>query len=206
VTEISKKELLERTGISYGQLYRWKRERLIPEEWFVKRSAITGQETYFPKEQILDRIEAILDLKEDHSLEEIRSILASEHSALLGRKRVLGMDVLPAGILDRIDCLRDKKEFRRGDIAVLVMLSELAAQRNLSQDQLDQLIERSLPLFDKDRSADTAVIVIEVAGALHLVLSRGVRLPLFDQGITPVCTTSLADLVAKIRIARFGDD
>jgi len=78
VIEISKKDLLERTGISYGQLYRWKRERLIPEEWFVKRSAITGQETYFPEEQILDRIEAILDLKEEHSLEEIRTILTSE--------------------------------------------------------------------------------------------------------------------------------
>ncbi|MCL2486473.1 MAG: YhbD family protein, partial [Oscillospiraceae bacterium] len=31
---ISKKDLLEFTGISYGQLYRWKREGLIPEEWF----------------------------------------------------------------------------------------------------------------------------------------------------------------------------
>ena len=46
--EISKKDLLKTTGISYGQLYRWKREGLIPEEWFVKRSSPTGQETYFP--------------------------------------------------------------------------------------------------------------------------------------------------------------
>ncbi len=29
---ISKRELLELTGISYGQLYRWKRKNLIPEE------------------------------------------------------------------------------------------------------------------------------------------------------------------------------
>jgi predicted DNA-binding transcriptional regulator AlpA len=28
---ISKKEVLELTGISYGQFYRWKREGLIPE-------------------------------------------------------------------------------------------------------------------------------------------------------------------------------
>ena len=31
---ISKKELLDQTGISYGQLYRWKRKGLIPEAWF----------------------------------------------------------------------------------------------------------------------------------------------------------------------------
>ena len=31
---ISKKDLLQETGISYGQLYRWIRERLIPDAWF----------------------------------------------------------------------------------------------------------------------------------------------------------------------------
>ena len=40
---ISKKDLLNETGISYGQLYRWKREGLIPEEWFIKQPSFTGQ-------------------------------------------------------------------------------------------------------------------------------------------------------------------
>ena len=70
--EISKKELLAETGISYGQLYRWKREGLIPEEWFVKRSVFTGQETFFPRERILERVAMILDMKDDRSLDEIR--------------------------------------------------------------------------------------------------------------------------------------
>ncbi len=59
---ISKKEILDITGISYGQLYRWKRKELIPEEWFIKKSSYTGQETFFPKEKILDRINKIIDL------------------------------------------------------------------------------------------------------------------------------------------------
>ncbi len=33
---ISKKDLLSKTNISYGQLYRWKRKNIIPEEWFIK--------------------------------------------------------------------------------------------------------------------------------------------------------------------------
>ena len=40
---ISKKELLERYGISYGALYRWKRMGLIPESWFLRRSTPSGQ-------------------------------------------------------------------------------------------------------------------------------------------------------------------
>lgn len=69
--EISKKDLLKETGISYGQLYRWKREGLIPEEWFMKRSAFTGQETFFPRDKIIPRVQAILEMKERHSLEEM---------------------------------------------------------------------------------------------------------------------------------------
>ncbi|GGJ05375.1 hypothetical protein GCM10010885_13080 [Alicyclobacillus cellulosilyticus] len=68
---ISKKELLDLTGISYGQLYRWKRKRLIPEEWFIRRSTFTGQETFFPRDKILARIELIRNMKEDLSLDEI---------------------------------------------------------------------------------------------------------------------------------------
>jgi DNA-binding transcriptional MerR regulator len=75
---ISKKEVLQLTGISYGQLYRWKRMGLIPEAWFIRRSTFTGQETFFPREKILRRIEEILRLKEEHSLEELVRILSPE--------------------------------------------------------------------------------------------------------------------------------
>jgi DNA-binding transcriptional MerR regulator len=76
--EISKKDLLLETGISYGQLYRWKREGLIPEEWFVKRASFTGQETFFPRERALERVRAILEMKEGQSLEEIRGRIAGD--------------------------------------------------------------------------------------------------------------------------------
>ena len=73
---ISKKELLKQTGISYGQLYRWKREGLIPEEWFKKTSAPTGQETFFDEDEILPRVRKILELKDDFSIEEMRRAFA----------------------------------------------------------------------------------------------------------------------------------
>ena len=57
---ISKRELLEKYGISYGALYRWKRMGLIPEDWFLRRSTSTGQETFFYREQVCPRIELIL--------------------------------------------------------------------------------------------------------------------------------------------------
>ena len=56
---ISKRELLEKYGISYGALYRWKRMGLIPEEWFLRRATPTGQETFFHRGQICPRVELI---------------------------------------------------------------------------------------------------------------------------------------------------
>ncbi|MCS7216794.1 MAG: YhbD family protein [Candidatus Bipolaricaulota bacterium] len=75
---IPKKEVLRLTGISYGQLYRWKRLGLIPEAWFIRRSTFTGQETFFPKEKILKRIQDILRLKDEHPLEELVRLLSPE--------------------------------------------------------------------------------------------------------------------------------
>ena len=49
---ISKKDLLKEMNISYGQLYRWKREGLIPDEWFNKQSVSTGQETFFEPSEV----------------------------------------------------------------------------------------------------------------------------------------------------------
>lgn len=68
-TYISKRELLEMFGVSYGALYRWKRMGLIPEDWFLRKSTSTGQETFFRREQIIPRLEQILD--RSASLEEL---------------------------------------------------------------------------------------------------------------------------------------
>ena len=74
---ISKKDLLELANISYGQLYRWKRKGLIPEEWFIRKSTFTGQETFFPKNKILPRISKILNMKEDASLDDLADVFSA---------------------------------------------------------------------------------------------------------------------------------
>ena len=48
---ISKKELLEITGISYGALYRWKRKNLIPEEWLIRKVHLHRTGDIFPQGQ-----------------------------------------------------------------------------------------------------------------------------------------------------------
>ena len=75
---ISKKELLARYGISYGSLYRWKRKGLIPDEWFIRKATVTGQETFFPENLICERMEKILSTKEDILLDELAARISGE--------------------------------------------------------------------------------------------------------------------------------
>lgn len=89
---ISKKELLERYGISYGALYRWKRKGLIPEDWFIKKATVTGQETFFPKQLVCRRVELIQSQKDDLSLDELSKQLnrEDEKKAVLIVKTAIG--------------------------------------------------------------------------------------------------------------------
>ena len=77
---ISKKELLERYSISYGALYRWKRKGLIPDEWFIKKSTVTGQETFFPEKLVCERVELIISKKEDVLLDELAKTISREEN------------------------------------------------------------------------------------------------------------------------------
>lgn len=92
---ISKKELLELTGISYGQLYRWKRKNLIPEEWFIKKSSFTGQETFFPKVKMLERVDKIKNMKDDVSLDDMVEVFSPQLAdVFLSREEMLSKNLV----------------------------------------------------------------------------------------------------------------
>ena len=127
---ISKKEILTKYGISYGALYRWKRMGLIPEDWFIRQSTQTGQETVFPKTLMCARMEEILAQKNDSSLEELAEKYRSRtknlqlvirHTGGTGVSRLELSDVAWIGLSDGTDLtqmLREaaEKANQKGDI------------------------------------------------------------------------------------------
>ena len=155
--EISKKELLAQTGISYGQLYRWKREGLIPEDWFFRRSAFTGQETFFPRELILKRVKAILSMKDDLSLSEIKEQLSqiSDYPSLL--QTLLATAGIEEGFLNSLDVDLDAVSLSEESIkAVAVLLSALRKADTSKDTQRALLTEAILALNTSDQSGETA--------------------------------------------------
>ena len=109
---ISKKELLERFSISYGSLYRWKRMGLIPEDWFIKKATVTGQETFFPKQLICERVELIKTQKDDCSLNDLCKQInqESEKKAVLIIKTVFGEKIFHLSDIQSITVDRGEGE------------------------------------------------------------------------------------------------
>lgn len=140
---ISKKELLEITDVSYGQLYRWKRKNLIPEDWFIKKSSYTGQETYFPREKILDRIEKIKDMKDDVSLDN----LAQMFSPKLGEVFLSEEELLKKNIITNLtltlhkNIYGDLKTFSFERILYISLLEKSLLSGNVSLDEGKLIIE-----------------------------------------------------------------
>ena len=89
---ISKKEVLEQYGISYGALYRWKRMGLIPEAWFIRKSTTTGQEPFFRRDQICPRLELILSRRDGTSLEKLAGELEGERQQRRSARRLVVED------------------------------------------------------------------------------------------------------------------
>ncbi len=118
---ISKKELLELYGISYGALYRWKRKGLIPEEWFIKKSTVTGQETFFPRGLICERMELIQKQKDDTSLEELSKQFSTE-----SKKNATVI----------LDTVFGRKSFYLSDIKAMIIDDGEGTQRDITNEIL----------------------------------------------------------------------
>ena len=135
---ISKKEVLEKTGVSYGQFYRWKRKGIIPESWFIRKSTFTGQETFLPKEKILERIEKIKALKDQYSLDEIAEVLSPEATKLgFSEEEIKRFDWLSEDVLDYYKKLRQQKgPYSFKELFYMAIIEKLR-RRDLAAEELD---------------------------------------------------------------------
>ncbi|WJH37228.1 YhbD family protein [Paenibacillus sp. CC-CFT747] len=128
--------------MSYGQLYRWKRQNLIPESWFIKQSSFTGQETFFHRDKILTRVRGILELKDSHSLEELAELLSPEltnKSFALSRLQEKGL--WDPDLLVRLARRLNKLELTFMEAVLAYVAGRLREEHELADGRLEELLE-----------------------------------------------------------------
>ena len=199
--EISKKDLLKTTGISYGQLYRWKREGLIPEEWFVKRSSPTGQETYFPQEKILKRIHAIQQLKDSYSLEELARILTPEVShRLFCEEDLEHFDELDIDVAaDFMDAM-SKDSFVFLEVLVLIALSQAMVDSAITEEERTHAVSFLSKRMSELHSADYVLELLQAQGHLYVLLKKEGSEVYLDDGLVAIRSIHLNELSNAIKL------
>ena len=199
--EISKKDLLKTTGISYGQLYRWKREGLIPEEWFVKRSSPTGQETYFPQEKILKRIHAIQQLKDSYSLEELARILTPEVSnRLFCEEDLEHFDELDIDVAaDFMDAM-SKDSFVFLEVLVMIALSQAMVDSAITEEERTHAVSFLSKRMSELHSADYVLELLQAQGHLYILLKKEGSEVYLDDSLVAIRSIHLNELSNGIKL------
>jgi len=208
---ISKKDVLERMHISYGQLYRWKRKGLIPESWFIRRSTFTGQETFFPEHKILERIEQIKDMKGDHPLDDLADVITSHVNAKLqvAFDQLQRLKWFDDTVLETCDIDRGRSTplsiHETLCIAVLSRLRKTARAEELDlvkrtlvdrrDELLDRIADEKLHLYLLRKKLSGGGISAEIS----LVTVAGPK-AVFDPDIEKVETIDLGHILERIKL------
>lgn len=200
---ISKKELLELTGISYGALYRWKRKQLIPEDWFIKKSTFTGPETFFPREKVLERIAKIQEMKEQVSLDELAKQFSGSPIEIetTARKLIENQVVSPA--VERLAQFDGDQELDFHGVLYYFICDELLSEGYLSIAETDEVLAHLLADY-KDFETPPVLHIYRKTGVTFSALVDEKGKASVDRGVKQIAKISTAPIYEVLK-AKWGD-
>ena len=198
---ISKKELLEITGISYGQLYRWKRERLIPEEWFIKQPSFTGQETFMPKSRIIERVRMIQEGKDKYSLPELADMLSPEQRhSFIGINELEKIKEIDIRLMSHIRRSSMKESYSLLDTVIFMIISELAAGSIMPPEAAYGLVNRVASATDSLGDINGVFMLMKADGNYYAAVRCDSAEIYFDSGMQTVYEKPMSEIAAQIKL------
>ena len=198
---ISKKDLLIQTGISYGQLYRWKRKNIIPEEWFIKKSVSTGQETFFPKDKILERINKILELKDELSLDELANRFSNNNidNVSLFRSYIVKENIVNTSILEMFENVMGEYDvYDENKLFSLFLYEDLINSGILNINEINNIVLESNDVFAKIEPNNKLLIKRKLGVCFYYMIDKDEEL-FSDKEAKTIYEISLYKIINKIR-------
>lgn len=198
---ISKKDLLDLTGISYGQLYRWKRKSLIPEEWFIRKSTFTGQETFFPKEKILERIDRIQSMKENLSLDELADMFSPSVADLrLTKDGLLKQNIVSSAVIDFYQQqIGEIKEYTFGRVLHLYIIEDLLQSGEINLEEGKMVIQLLNDYGEKAKQKQSDLILVRKFGISSCLLVSNAESVQFENGTKVVVKLSINNSMEELK-------
>ncbi|MGF7398024.1 YhbD family protein [Thermoanaerobacterium thermosaccharolyticum] len=199
---ISKKELLEITGISYGQLYRWKRKNLIPEEWFIRKSTFTGQETFFPKAKILKRVNKILSMKEDLSLDDLANMLSPNTSEIaLSLDEIKKRNIVSLTSLELyIRTFGEEKELSFDSILYIYIVDKMLVTGDINLEEGKIILESLKENYNKFGGKNCDLVFLRKFGVSTCFLVSSGSEVYFESGAKIIRRINIVEIIEELKI------
>jgi len=199
---ISKKDLLKETGISYGQLYRWKRKNLIPEEWFIKKSTFTGQETFFPKARIMDRIKKIKSMKGDVSLDDLADMFSPNlMERVLERGKLVEQNIVSKTTMDFYTQNRGEVEkFAFEKMLYLYILDKMFESGKINFEEGEMVLKLLEEEYPKFKGNNGELLFLRKLGISSCCLVSNVCNIYFERSMKIIERLDLSDLIEELKI------
>ena len=172
---ISKKDLLNLEQISYGTLYRWKRQGLIPESWFIHKATEIGQATFFPEEKILARIDRIRELKNELTVEQMQELFsANVESFKIPMNDFKDLDMVGKMSLTAFSAVFPEKELLDfNDVFGMYVVDNLMKQSGIYLEDAKQVLRLLCKYLSSETSKEYQLILLRKMGVPMTVLVRG---------------------------------
>ena len=181
---ITKKELLEEMNISYGQLYRWKRMGLIPESWFIKRPASTGQETILPRKKIKARIKDIQKGLEKQSLDSLAAKYSfSPDREVITLEKMYKSPYLSAEYVNAVGNYFKKPGYTAVEYMMIICAADVARKERFTTRQYVDLLRYAMSVVPKFTKPETRCIFFAAGGDWHIVIVDNTAAVCLDSGL-----------------------
>jgi hypothetical protein len=199
---ISKKELLELTGISYGTLYRWKRKDLIPDDWFIKKAVSTGQETFFPREKILSRIKKIQNLKDGMSLNKLADVLSPNLlKTALYKTEIIDRNIVTETTLNFfLEQAGDAEVFSFDKVLYMYLLEKMLKDGQINKEEGKLLIKVLSKQYHKfsDRSCEL-LFIRKMGTPVFAIVSSPVEI-YFDDEVKVIARLNITSCIEELNL------
>lgn len=204
---ISKKELLEQMGISYGQLYRWKRKNLIPEEWFIRKSTYTGQETFFPKDKIIERISKIMSMKDEVPLDSLAEFFSPKLSDIcLTQKQLIDKNIVSQATLDLYKSIKGGcNSFSFEKVLGIAILDKLLLKGTVTVDEGLMVLNSIENDYKKLQDKGCEMLIIRKFGVTVCILAQAACELYVEKSARIVEKISISDFIEELKIKLGGD-
>ncbi|MFB5190360.1 YhbD family protein [Alicyclobacillus fastidiosus] len=199
---MSKKELLDLTGISYGQLYRWKRKNLIPEDWFIRKSTFTGQETFFPKERMLQRIEQIKNMKDGLSLDEMANMFSpSPSNVSFTREQLVSQNIVTEMALEVfLSRHPDKQVFPFADLLAIYLVDIALKTGDIHLDEGGIILETMEESYSRFEDGKCRLVFVRKLGVSLCILCSTADDVIFDSATRVVFEFDVTKCVEDLKL------